>query len=253
MSVLEIKNLSVKVAEKVILDNISFTVGAGQVYVIMGPNGSGKSTLANVIMGHPLYKVESGSIIYDGHDITNYRPEERAALGIFMSFQQPREVAGVDYYPFLFEAYKSLCLARKIEPDDVFTFKKNLDEQLTNLQIDGDWGQRCLNSGFSGGEKKKSEMLQLALLKPELAIFDEIDSGLDVDALEVVGRAIREFIQLGKSALVVTHYQRILKYISADKVLVLSQGKIVAAGGAELARQLEDQGFSKILGKDFSH
>ena len=247
MNLLELKNLKVRAGERLILDDISLSLKAGRVCVIMGPNGSGKSTLANVVMGHPAYKIESGSIIYKDADITDFPPEERAAQGIFMSFQQPREIAGVDYYPFLFEAYKSLCLARQLEPDDVFTFKKNLQERLADLRIDGDWSDRGLNCGFSGGEKKKSEMLQLALLNPELAIFDEIDSGLDVDALDVVGRAIREFVGAGKSVIIVTHYQRILKYVPADQVLVLVQGKVVAAGGRELAARLEDQGFSEFL------
>lgn len=250
MNILEIKQLTVQVSNKTILDQISLSIEAGQVLVVMGPNGSGKSTLANVIMGHPAYNLVSGSIIFKGQDITTAKPEERAALGLFMSFQQPREVAGVDYYPFLFEAYKSLCLARKIEPDDVFAFKKNLDEQSAKLKIEADWSKRYLNTGFSGGEKKKSEMLQLALLNPEFALFDEVDSGLDVDALEVVGQAIKEYVETGKSALVVTHYPRILKYIKADQVLVLAKGKVASTGGPELAHQLEKEGFSQIIGSD---
>jgi len=246
MHTLEIKNLRVKIEGKLVLDDVSLSINKGEVVVIMGPNGSGKSTLASTIMGHPLYEVESGSIFYEGRDITHSKPEERASLGIFMSFQAPPEVAGVDFYPFLFEAYKSLCIARKIEPDDVFTFKQRLDEQSAKLQADGDWSKRYLNNGFSGGEKKKSEMLQLALLNPDFAIFDEIDSGLDVDALNIVGRAIKEFSDSGKSALVVTHYQRILKFIKASQVIVLVNGKIAVEGGPELANQLEDQGFNNI-------
>lgn len=246
MDILEIENLKVRAGDKLILDDVSLKVALGQVCVIMGPNGSGKSTLASTLMGHPAYTVESGRISFSGKDITRAKPEERAALGLFLSFQQPREIAGVDYYPFLFEAYKSLALSRQEEAMDVFAFKQMLDEQATRLDIKDDWGRRYLNSGFSGGEKKKSEMLQLALLRPRLAIFDEVDSGLDVDALEVVGQAIADYIKPETSALIVTHYQRILKYVRADQVVVMSGGRIVAVGGPDLAARLEKEGFGNL-------
>jgi Fe-S cluster assembly ATP-binding protein len=247
MNILEIKNLKVAVGEKIILDDVSLTIKDGETCLIMGPNGSGKSTLSSVIMGHPAYQVLSGQILFRDQDITMMKPEERARLGLFMSFQQPREVSGVDFYSFLFDAYKEICTARSDIAVDAFDFRRLLDEELARLNINSDWSDRSLNQGFSGGEKKKAEMLQLAMLHPKLAIFDEIDSGLDVDALEVVGQALARFKKPTTSALIVTHYQRILKYIKPDSVLVMSAGKIVASGGADLAERLEREGFAEII------
>lgn len=247
MNILEIKNLKVAVGEKIILDDVSLTIKDGETCLIMGPNGSGKSTLSSVIMGHPAYQVLSGQILFRNQDITNMKPEERARLGLFMSFQQPREVSGVDFYSFLFDAYKEICTARSDIAVDAFDFRGLLDEELARLNINSDWSDRSLNQGFSGGEKKKAEMLQLAMLHPKLAIFDEIDSGLDVDALEVVGAALARFKNPTTSALIVTHYQRILKYIKPDQVLVMNKGKIVASGGADLAKRLESEGFTEII------
>ncbi|MFZ2310349.1 MAG: Fe-S cluster assembly ATPase SufC [Patescibacteria group bacterium] len=247
MNILEIKNLKVAVGEKIILNDVSLTIKDGETCLIMGPNGSGKSTLSSVIMGHPAYQVLSGQILFRDQDITNMKPEERARLGLFMSFQQPREVSGVDFYSFLFDAYKEICTARSDIAVDAFDFRGLLDEELARLNINSDWSDRSLNQGFSGGEKKKAEMLQLAMLHPKLAIFDEIDSGLDVDALEVVGSALARFKTPTTSALIVTHYQRILKYIKPDQVLVMSAGKIVASGGADLAERLEREGFTEII------
>jgi Fe-S cluster assembly ATP-binding protein len=247
MNILEIKNLTVAVEDKIILNDVSLAIKAGEICLIMGPNGSGKSTLASVIMGHPTYKIISGQIFFKDQDITNMKPEERALLGLFMSFQQPREISGVDFYSFLFDAYKAVCAARSEINVDAFDFRGLLDEELKRLKIDQDWSDRNLNQGFSGGEKKKAEMLQLAMLHPKMAIFDEIDSGLDVDALEVVGLALARFKTPETSALIVTHYQRILKYIKPDSVLVMSQGKIVASGGADLAERLEREGFTEII------
>jgi len=247
MNILTIKNLSVSVAGKTLLNKVSLTLKKGETTVIMGPNGSGKSTLANVLMGHPAYQVEAGQIIFNGRDITALKPEERSALGLFLAWQQPREIAGIDFYPFLFDAHKALQAARQKRVPSVFSFKKKLDQEISLLQIKEDWSQRYLNQGFSGGEKKKAEMLQLALANPQLAIFDEIDSGLDVDALQVVGQAMARFKQGAKSALVVTHYLRILKYLKPDKVMVMSQGRLVATGGPELAKRLEKEGFRDLL------
>lgn len=247
MNILEIKNLTVTVEDKIILDDVSLVIKAGEICLIMGPNGSGKSTLASVIMGHPTYQIKSGQILFLNQDITKMNPEARALLGLFMSFQQPREISGVDFYSFLFDAYKAVCTAKGEIPEDAFDFRGLLDEELKRLKINQDWSDRSLNQGFSGGEKKKAEMLQLAMLKPKLAIFDEIDSGLDVDALEVVGQALARFKTPETSALIVTHYQRILKYIKPDSVLVMSQGKIVASGGADLAERLEREGFTEII------
>ncbi|MCF7860544.1 Fe-S cluster assembly ATPase SufC [Patescibacteria group bacterium] len=244
MNILEVKNLQVFAGDKLILDDVSFNIAEGESVVIMGPNGSGKSTLALVLMGHPDYQIKSGQIIFKGQDISDAKPEERAAAGLFLAFQEPREIAGLELFPFLFDAYKSLRTARQQEAGSVFAFKKELDQELESLQIHTDWSSRQLNQDFSGGEKKKSELLQLALASPSLAVFDEIDSGLDVDALEVAGQAIKRFKNDKTSLLAVTHYQRVLKYIKPDRVLVMAKGKIVKSGGPELAAQLEQEGFS---------
>jgi Fe-S cluster assembly ATP-binding protein len=246
MKMLEIKNLVVTANDKLILDDISFEIAEGESVVIMGPNGSGKSTLANVLMGHPDYEIKSGQIIFRGQDISTAKPEERAVAGLFLAFQEPREIAGLELFPFLFDAYKSVRTARRQDAGNVFSFKEKLDEELSALQIHSDWSSRQLNQDFSGGEKKKSELLQLALSSPSLAIFDEIDSGLDVDALEVAGQAIKRFKNDKTSLLAVTHYQRVLKYINPDRVLVMSKGKIVKSGGHELAAQLEKEGFGAL-------
>lgn len=249
MNILEIKNLTVAVRDKKILDKVSLAVKSGETCVIMGPNGSGKSTLASVIMGHPAYQVVSGQVIFNRQDITALKPEERAALGLFLSFQQPREIAGVDFFPFLFDAYKSLQTARKKPAVAVFDFKKKLDQEMSALKISGDWTTRYLNQGFSGGEKKKSEILQLSLFKPTFAIFDEIDSGLDVDAMKIVGQAMKNFKTPKTTALVVTHYLRILKELKPDKVVVMAKGRIIMTGGHDLARRLEKEGFEKVIAK----
>lgn len=249
MNILEIKNLTVVVGDKKILDKVSLAIKSGETCVIMGPNGSGKSTLASVIMGHPAYKITSGQIFFNRREITALKPEDRAALGLFLSFQQPREIAGVDFFPFLFDAYKALQVARKKPAVAVFDFKKKLDQEMMRLEISGDWTTRYLNQGFSGGEKKKSEILQLGLFRPTFAIFDEIDSGLDVDAMKVVGRAMKNFKTPKTTALVVTHYLRILKELKPDKVVVMSKGRIIMIGGPDLARRLEKEGFEKVIAK----
>lgn len=248
-NILEITGLRVAVDDKLIIDGLDLSLRTGELTVIMGPNGSGKSTLANVLMGHPAYQLQDGKIIFNGRDITEAKPEERAALGLFLSWQQPREISGLDFYPFLFDAHKALRAARQKSIPDVFSFKEKLDEEIKALKITGDWSQRYLNAGFSGGEKKKAEMLQLALADPLLAIFDEIDSGLDVDALKIVGQALASFKKPEKSALVITHYLHILEYLKPDKVVVMNQGKIVDTGGPELAKRLEKDGFDYIAAK----
>lgn len=246
MKILEVKNLKVAAGDKIILHDISFSINEGESLVIMGPNGSGKSTLANVLMGHPDYQVLAGKIIFKNKNITEAKPEERARAGLFLTFQEPREIAGLELFPFLFDSYKSMRLARKEKEESVFVFKERLDNELELLGIKDDWSSRQLNQDFSGGEKKKSELLQLALAKPDLVIFDEVDSGLDVDALEIAGQAIKRFKKKKKSLLAVTHYQRVLKYIKPDLVIVMSQGRIVERGGEELAIRLEKEGFSQF-------
>ena len=246
MKILEVKNLKVSAGDKLILDNVSFSINTGESVIIMGPNGSGKSTLANVLMGHPDYEVISGQIIFKGKKITDAKPEERAKAGMFLSFQEPREIAGLEVFPVLFDSYKSLQANKQKKTSSVFAFKKKLDAEIANLKIKDDWSSRQLNQDFSGGEKKKSELLQLALANPDLAILDEIDSGLDVDALKIAGQAIKRFKDKKKSMLVVTHYQRILHYIKPDRVLVMANGKIIETGGPELAKKLEEKGFNYL-------
>lgn len=246
MNILEINNLTVTAHDKLILDDVSFVLAEGESLAIMGPNGSGKSTLTKVLLGHPDYLVTSGTILFKGQDILKLKPEERAVAGLFLSFQEPREISGLDLFSFLFDAYRALQDARGKEKISVFDFKTILDAELDALQVKGDWSNRQVNAGFSGGEKKKAELLQLALAEPTLAILDEIDSGLDVDALVIAGDAISRAKAKGTSFLVVTHYRRVLDYVKPDKVLVLSGGKVAAFGGPELAEKFESEGFTSI-------
>ncbi|MBI4117888.1 MAG: Fe-S cluster assembly ATPase SufC [Parcubacteria group bacterium] len=245
---LEVRDLKAGIGEKTILHGIDFSVSQGQIHVIMGPNGSGKSTFANILMGNPKFEVFSGKMLFDEHDLSSLTPEKRAALGMFMAFQYPREIAGVQFDRFMYIAYKNIMATRfpAEKPLTVFRFQKKLKEAFEHLGLSPDFAKRNLNEGFSGGEKKKAEMLQLAILEPRLAILDETDSGLDVDALKVVGEALRSFISQDKtrSALIVTHYRRILDFIKPDVVHVMLGGKIVKTGGADLAVELEEKGFS---------
>lgn len=249
MNILEIKNLVVSVGDKLVLDGVSLNIGMGEVVAIMGPNGSGKSTLANVIAGHPNYTVNSGSIVFMGVDVTDMKPEERAKMGMFLVFQNPREINGVEFDSFLFDAYKSLNSEEEAN-ESVFAFKSKLDSARASLKMSSDFGSRYLNFGFSGGEKKKSEILQMSLFKPKFAIFDEIDSGLDVDALKIVGEAMSNFKTKETSALIVTHYAKVLQYLAPDRVIVLSNGKIVKEGDGSLAVELENTGFGEVVNSD---
>lgn len=246
-TILEIKNLTVKVAEKLVLDNISFSVFTGQTVLILGPNGSGKSTLVSVIMGHPDYEIVKGKIIFLGKNILTLKPEERAALGLFLSFQEPRPIAGLEFIPYLFDAHKALRQAQKRQAPNVFSFKDKMDKELLALDIKADWSNRYLNYGFSGGEKKKAELLQLALSQPKLAILDEIDSGLDVDALQVSLAAILRYKKPSKTLILISHSQKIWQILSPDLVLIFSAGKLVKRGGIELAKQVASDGFAKFL------
>ncbi|MGE5425882.1 MAG: Fe-S cluster assembly ATPase SufC [Bacillota bacterium] len=246
MNILTVENLVAGAGEKMILNGLSFAVDAGESVAIMGPNGSGKSTLASVLMGNPHYQIHEGSIIFRGQDITHAKPEERATAGLFLAFQEPREVAGLELFPFLFDSYKSLETARGKQPESVFAFKKRLDSELESLRVKSDWSQRHLNDGFSGGEKKKSELLQLALSSSTLAILDEIDSGLDVDALKSAGEAMKRFKNENTAIIAITHYQRAMEYIRPDRVLVMVKGRIAASGGPDLALRLEQEGFAGL-------
>jgi Fe-S cluster assembly ATP-binding protein len=243
---LEVKNLQVKAEDKEILRGIDLVVGAGEIHAIMGPNGSGKSTLARALSGHPEYEVTGGSILYEGRDLLEMDPDERAREGIFMAFQYPVEIAGVNNAYFLKAA---LNAKRKHhgEPElDAVEFMQLIREKAKDLDIDQSMLSRSVNEGFSGGEKKRNEIFQMTLLQPKLAILDETDSGLDIDALKVVAKGVNAMRSPTFAAIVVTHYQRLLDYIVPDFVHVLSGGRIVKSGGKELALELESKGYGWI-------
>lgn len=249
-SLLEIKDLKVAIEDKEILHGVSLTINEGEVHTIMGPNGSGKSTLANVIMGHPKYEITSGDILYRGESILEMEPHERALCGIFLAFQYPKEIAGVTVEEFLLAAYraKQAFLDPSKPPILIFRFKKLLREKMAELKMPESFADRFLNQGFSGGEKKKAEALQMAILEPHLAVLDETDSGLDVDALKIISENVHKIMKSRKDTgvLLVTHYQRILKYLKPDFVHVMKDGKLVKSGGHELAQELEEKGYEQL-------
>ena len=245
-NLLEIKNLHASVEDTEILTGIDLEIGVGEVHAIMGPNGSGKSTLANVIAGRPGYTVTDGEIIYEGVNILSTEPEIRARSGIFLAFQYPVELPGVRTWQFLKSAVDAIRKENGEEEMGVRDFDKLLEEKRQLVEMDPDLVKRSVNEGFSGGEKKRNEILQLALLDPKLALLDETDSGLDIDALRIVSEGVNNFRGPQKSVLLVTHYQRILDYISPDFVHVLVDGRIVKSGDAELALELEQKGYEWI-------
>ncbi|OIO26433.1 Fe-S cluster assembly ATPase SufC [Candidatus Micrarchaeota archaeon CG1_02_55_22] len=242
---LAIKGLHASVAGKSILKGVDLVVRRGEIHALMGPNGSGKSTLSSVIMGNPGYTVDEGDILADGKSILSLEPEERAKLGLFLSFQYPLEVPGVTVSNFLRTAYGHLH-----EPISPVKFAGLLKKELSALHMKADVADRYLNDGFSGGEKKRAEMLQMALLKPSIAILDETDSGLDVDALKIVSESANRLAkESGTGILLITHYQRILKYVKPDRVHVFVNGRIVNSGGPELAEKLESRGYAEYSSK----
>jgi len=243
MSMLEIKNLTATAGDKEILKGISLTVNPGEVHAIMGPNGSGKSTLAQVLAGHPAYTVTGGRALYEGEDLFELEPEERAQKGIFLAFQYPVEVPGVSNAYFLRAAYNEIRKSRGLEEADPMDFIDLLEEKLKVVEWGPEIMQRSVNHGFSGGEKKRNEILQMAVLEPRLAILDETDSGLDIDALRIVASGVNKLRAKDRSFLMVTHYQRLLNYIVPDFVHVLAGGRIVRSGGKELAHELEAKGY----------
>ena len=243
---IEIKDLHVSVAETEILKGINLSIGFGEVHAIMGPNGSGKSTLANVIAGRPGYSVISGDIIYKGSSILEVLPEIRARAGIFLAFQYPVELPGVRTWQFLKSAIDAIRNENGQEELKIRDFDKLLEEKQKLMEMDPDLVRRSVNEGYSGGEKKRNEILQLALLDPTLALLDETDSGLDIDALRIVSHGVNIFKSPEKSVLIVTHYQRILDYITPDYVHVLVDGKIVRSGGSSLAMELEEKGYDWV-------
>jgi Fe-S cluster assembly ATP-binding protein len=243
---LEIKNLHASAGEKPILRGISLTVNAGEVHAVMGPNGSGKSTLAQVLAGHPAYEVTAGEVFYEGENLLELDPEERAQKGVFLAFQYPVEIPGVSNAYFLRSAYNELRKARGEDEVDPLDFLDVMEQKLQLVHMSDDMLQRSVNTGFSGGEKKRNEILQMAVLDPKLAILDETDSGLDIDALRIVAEGVNTMRRADNATIVVTHYQRLLNYIVPDFVHVLAGGKIVRSGGKELALELEAKGYEGI-------
>jgi len=240
MYLLEIKNLHASIEGKPILKGLSLSIGKGEVHAIMGPNGAGKSTLANILAGHPSYTVTEGEIWMKGQDLLSLQPEERAALGLFMSFQYPPEIAGVTNRHFLKTALGAL---RKTNISDE-EFQALLSEKMALMGMRKEFEERSLNEGFSGGEKKRNEILQMALFNPDLAILDETDSGLDIDAMKVVAAGVNQMRRTDASLIVITHYQRLLEYLRPDFVHVLADGQIQRSGGPELALELEAKGYA---------
>ncbi|WP_052257014.1 Fe-S cluster assembly ATPase SufC [Salinicoccus sp. YB14-2] len=243
-SVLEIKNLHVEIDGKEILKGVDLTLKQGEIHAVMGPNGTGKSTLAQAIMGHPRYEVTQGEVILDGEDVLEMEVDERSKAGLFLGMQYPSEISGVTTSDFL----RSAINAQRDEGDEInlMQFIKKLDKNMEYLEIDQDMATRYLNEGFSGGEKKRNEILQLMMLEPKFGILDEIDSGLDIDALKVVSKGINKLRGEQFGSLIITHYQRLLNYISPDHVHVMMRGKIVKSGGKELAERLEAEGYDWI-------
>ena len=240
---LEIKGLRANAGDVEILKGIDLTVHAGEVHAVMGPNGSGKSTLAQVLAGHPAYRVTAGSVVFQGQDLLDLEPEERAQAGVFLAFQYPVEIPGVTNAYFLRAAYNEIRKAHGLEEVDSMDFLDLLEEKLKLVEWEPEIMSRAVNSGFSGGEKKRNEILQMAVLEPKLAILDETDSGLDIDALRIVAAGVNKLRRPENAAIVVTHYQRLLNYIVPDYVHVLSNGRIVKSGGKELALELEARGY----------
>jgi Fe-S cluster assembly ATP-binding protein len=244
---LEIRGLRASVDDKEILKGIDLTVNAGEVHAVMGPNGSGKSTLAQVLAGHPAYEVTGGTVTYDGRDLLEMEPEERAQAGVFLAFQYPVEIPGVSNAYFLRAAYNEMRKARGEEEVDPMEFLDVVEEKAKLVQMDPAMLTRSVNTGFSGGEKKRNEILQMAVLEPKLAVLDETDSGLDIDALRIVADGVNALKRPDRATIVVTHYQRLLNYIVPDYVHVLAGGRIVKSGGKELAHELEAKGYDWIL------
>ena len=241
---LQIKNLHAKVNKTRILNGLSLSIKQGEVHAIMGPNGSGKSTLARIIAGHESYEITEGEILYKSDDLLSLSPDERAQNGIFLGFQYPVEIPGLNNSQFLKAALNAKRRYQGLDEIDAFEFLKIARSTIEQLEIDPSFLNRGVNEGFSGGEKKRNEILQMTMLKPDLAILDETDSGLDIDALKVVAKGVNEFRNTENAVVLVTHYQRLLDYIKPDKVHVLSEGKIIRSGNKELAIELEKTGYA---------
>jgi Fe-S cluster assembly ATP-binding protein len=247
MSLIEIKDLHATVGDKEILKGIDLAVSAGEIHAVMGPNGSGKSTLAQVLAGNPAYEVTAGSVTYDGKDLLAMPPEERAQGGVFLAFQYPVEIPGVSNAYFLRAAYNEIRKAHGEEEVDPLEFADFMEEKLALVDMDSSMLNRAVNQGFSGGEKKRNEILQMAVLEPRLAILDETDSGLDIDALRIVADGVNKLKRPDNATIVVTHYQRLLNYIIPDYVHVLAHGRMVKSGDKSLALELEAKGYDWLI------
>jgi Fe-S cluster assembly ATP-binding protein len=244
---LDVRGLTTNVSGIAILKGIDLTVREGEVHAIMGPNGSGKSTFAKALAGHPAYEVTAGTVVFDGQDLFAMQPEDRARAGLFLGFQYPVEIPGVSNSAFLRLAYNTIQGARGKDELDPLEFDDFIREKLKLLDMDPAFLERSVNEGFSGGEKKRNEILQLATLEPKLAVLDETDSGLDIDALRVVANGVNELRRPGNACVLVTHYQRLLKYIVPDYVHVMEGGRIIKTGGKELALELESRGYEWVV------
>jgi Fe-S cluster assembly ATP-binding protein len=236
--------------QREILKGISLTVNPGEIHAIMGPNGSGKSTLAKVLSGHPDMEVTGGAIHFEGQDLLELEPEERARLGVFLAFQYPVELPGVNNAEFLRLAYNAKLKAQGLDPLEDEAFTEFLKTKLPVVDMHEDYLQRSVNEGFSGGEKKRNEILQMAVLDPKLAVLDETDSGLDIDALKIVANGVNQIMSPEKGIVLITHYQRLLDYIQPDFVHVLAEGRIIRSGGKELALELEERGYDWLLNEE---
>ena len=243
---LQIRNLHAAIADKEILKGIDLEIKKGEIHAIMGPNGSGKSTLSSVLVGNPNYEVTEGSVLFEGQDLLELEPEERAHLGLFMSFQYPVEIPGVSMVNFMRAALNEKRKAQGLDPIPAAEFLKLMKQKRELVELDNKLASRSVNEGFSGGEKKRNEIFQMAMLEPKLAILDETDSGLDIDALRIVAKGVKELRSPENATIVITHYQRLLDYIRPDYVHVLYKGRIVRSGGPELALELEEKGYDWI-------
>ncbi|WP_337884530.1 Fe-S cluster assembly ATPase SufC [Fischerella thermalis] len=245
--VLSVRDLTAEVDGTPILKGVNLEVRLGEIHAIMGPNGSGKSTFSKVLAGHPAYEVTGGEVIFQGQNLLEMEPEERARSGIFLAFQYPLEIPGVSNLDFLRVAYNSKRKAQGLEEIDAFDFDDLVEEKLEVVKMDSAFLNRSVNEGFSGGEKKRNEILQMALLEPKLAILDETDSGLDIDALKIVANGVNQLASPENATIMITHYQRLLNYIVPDYVHVMAQGRIIKSGGKELALELESRGYDWLL------
>ncbi len=240
---LKVENLEASVEDEKIVKGVSLEIKPGEIHAVMGPNGSGKSTLCKTLMGNPVYSLDNGKIMIDGEDVTEEETDERAREGLFLGFQYPSEISGITVSEFLKEAVDARREEKDEDPMPQSEFNELLREKLDLLEMEEDYARRYLNEGFSGGEKKRNEILQMAVLNPKYAMLDEIDSGLDIDALQIVAKGIRELANEDRGILMITHYQRILDYVEPDHVHVMVDGEIVESGGPELAEKLEDEGY----------